>query len=70
VDFDATDQLLIIHSPFVKKCIKMGTHEAVCQLFIDFKKAYDSIRTEVLYDILIEFGIPIKLARLIKTCLN
>ena len=36
------------------------------QLFIDFKKAYDSVRREVLYNILTEFGIPMKLARLIK----
>jgi len=38
----------------------------VHQLFIHFKKAYDSVRWEVLYNILIEFGIPIKLVRLIK----
>jgi len=38
----------------------------VHQLFIDFKKAYDSVRREVLYNILIEFGIPKKLVRLIK----
>ena len=37
------------------------------QLFIDFKKAYDSVRREVLYNI--EFGIPMKLVRLIKMCL-
>jgi sorting nexin-29 len=42
----------------------------VYQLFIDFKKAYDSVSREVLYNILIEFGIPIKLARLIKMCLT
>jgi hypothetical protein len=42
----------------------------VHQLFIDFKKAYDSVRTEVLYNILIEFGIPKKLLRLIKMCLT
>ena len=38
------------------------------QLFIDFKKACDSVRREVLYNILIEFGIPMKLVRLIKMC--
>jgi hypothetical protein len=42
----------------------------VHQLFIDFKKAYDSFRREVLYDILIEFEIPRKLVGLIKMCLN
>jgi len=42
----------------------------VHQLFIDFKKPYESARSEVLYDILIEFGNPIKLVRLIKMCLN
>jgi hypothetical protein len=40
--------------------------ETVDQLFIDFKKAYDSVRKGVLYSILIEFGVPMKLVRLIK----
>ena len=40
------------------------------QLYITFKKAYDSVRREVLYNILIEFGIPMKLVRLIKMCLT
>jgi hypothetical protein len=44
-------------------------NKAVHQLFIDFKKAYDSVRREVLYNILTEFGIPKKLIRLIKMCL-
>jgi hypothetical protein len=36
-----------------------------------FKKAYDSVRREDLYNIIIEFGIPKKLARLIKcVCLK
>jgi hypothetical protein len=42
----------------------------VHQLFIDFKKTYDSVRREGLYSILIEFGLLMKLVRLIKMCLN
>jgi hypothetical protein len=42
----------------------------VHQLFVDFKKAYDSVRREVLYNILIEFGIPKKLAGIIQMCLS
>jgi hypothetical protein len=49
---------------------KWEYNETVHQLFIDFKKVYDSMRREVLYNILIEFGIPVKLVRLIKMCLN
>jgi hypothetical protein len=45
-------------------------NEAVHQLFIHFNKAYDAIWGEVLYNILSEFGIPMKLVRLIKICLN
>ena len=48
----------------------MGINEAVHQLFIDFKKAYDSVRKEDLFNILIEFGIPMKLERLIEMYLN
>jgi len=49
---------------------KWEYNETVHQLFIDFNKAYDSVRTEVLYNILIEFSILMKLVRLIKMCLN
>jgi hypothetical protein len=42
----------------------------VHQLFIDFKKAYDSVKREILYNILVESGMPKKLVRLIKICLN
>ena len=49
---------------------KWEYNEAVHQLFIDFKKAYDSVRREVLYNILIEFGVPKKLVRLVKMCLT
>ena len=40
--------------------------EAVHQLLIDFKKAYDSVSREALYNIVIEFSVPMKLVRLIK----
>ena len=50
---------------------KWEYNEEVHQLFIDVKKAYDSVRREVLYyRILIEFGIPRKLVRLIKMSLT
>ena len=49
---------------------KWEYNEEVHQLFIDFKKAYDSVRREFLYKILIEFGIPRKLVRLIKMSLT
>jgi hypothetical protein len=42
----------------------------VHELFIVFKKAYNSVRTEVLYNTLSEFGIPRKLNGLIKMRLN
>jgi len=41
----------------------------VHQLFIDFKKGYDSVGREALYNILLEFDIPMKLVRLIKVSL-
>jgi hypothetical protein len=55
VGFNITDQLLIRFSAFVRywRKNKWEYNEAVHQLFIDFKKAYDSVRREVLYNILI-----------------
>jgi hypothetical protein len=48
----------------------MEYNKAEHQLFIEFKKAYDSVRSEVLYNILIQFGVSMKLVRLITMCLN
>ena len=39
-------------------------------LYVDFEKAYDSIKRESLHDILIKFCVPKQLVRLIKTCLD
>jgi hypothetical protein len=61
------DQIFYIRQILEKKWEHNGT---VHQLFIDFKKAYDSIKREVIYSVLLEFGIPKKLVRLIKMCLN
>jgi hypothetical protein len=52
-----TDQIFYIRQILEKKWWYNGT---VHQLFIDFKKAYDSVKREVLYNILLEFGIPKK----------
>jgi hypothetical protein len=62
-----TDLMFCIRQTFEKK---WEYNEAVHQLFIDFKKSYDSVRREVLYNIFIEFGSPMKLVKLIKMCLN
>jgi hypothetical protein len=71
VGFDTKGQKMIILLELVKYFRKKGDkNEVIHQLFIDFKKAYDSARREVLYNILIEFVIPMKLVRLIKMYLN
>jgi hypothetical protein len=51
---DVTDQLLIRFSAFIRYWTNnKSTMRTVHQLFIDFKKAYDSVRREVMYKILI-----------------
>ena len=56
-----------MYSAFVKYSRKKWEYnEAVRQLYIDFKKAYDGFRSEVMYSILTEFGIPKKLVRILK----
>jgi hypothetical protein len=63
----STDKIFCIHQIPEKE---WECNETVHQLFIDFKKAYDSVRRKVLYNILIDFGVPMKLVRLIKMCLS
>jgi hypothetical protein len=58
-------------SEFVKYLEKKWEYnEAVHQLLIYFKNAYDSVTREVLFNILFEFGIPMKLVRLMGIYLN
>ena len=40
------------------------------QLFIDIKNVYRPFRREVLYNIIMDFGITKKLIRLVKMCLT
>jgi hypothetical protein len=44
--------------------------ETVHHLFVDCKKAYDSVSRGVLGNIIVEFSVPIKLVELITMCLN
>jgi hypothetical protein len=46
---------------FVVTGKKWEYNGSVHQLFIDFKKACDSVKREVLYNILLEFGITKKI---------
>jgi hypothetical protein len=62
-----TEEIFYIYRVLEKKGAYNGT---VHQLFIDFKKAYDSEGREALYSIPTDFGILRKLAGLIKMCLN
>jgi hypothetical protein len=54
-----TDQIFCIR----KKLEKEWEYSELVDSYSDFKNAYDSIRREVLYIILIEFGVPMKLRR-------
>jgi len=49
---------------------KLEYNGKIHQLFIGFKKAYDSIKREKLYSILIRFGIQKKMVQLVKMCLK
>jgi hypothetical protein len=66
VDFEIAAQILINYSTFVRLERNWECNGIVYQSFTDFEKAYDSERRKLLHDILIEFGINMKLIKLIK----
>jgi hypothetical protein len=71
VGFDITDQLQIRPFAFVRYWRKKWDYrETIHQLFVYFKKIYDSVRREVLYNILTDYGTPMELVLLNKMCLN
>jgi len=59
-----TNQIFTL-SQIMEKTVEyqIGVHH----LFIDFKSAYDSIYREKLFGAMTEFGISLKLIRLVKT---
>jgi hypothetical protein len=70
VGFVITNQLLIRFSALSGDGEKNKFSGTLLQLFIDFKKAYDLVKREVLQNILTEFQIPMKFIRIIKICIN
>jgi len=71
VDFNVTGQLVIMYFAFIIHLRKNENKRRPCISYIQTgKKVYDPVRREVLYNILIEFGISMNLVSLIKMCLN
>jgi hypothetical protein len=48
----------------------MGVHEDRTSAFHFLQNAYNSVKREVFYSILIEFGVPMKAVSLVKMCLR
>ncbi|KAL4082886.1 hypothetical protein QTP88_029540 [Uroleucon formosanum] len=61
------DQLATIEQLLEKK---YEYRQNIWQVFVDLKKAYDSIHRDSLYNIMYEFGFPRKLISLTKMCMN
>jgi sorting nexin-29 len=62
-----TDKILCLRMVLERACeYKVDIH----QLYIDYKQAYDTINTTELVEIMKEFGITMKLVRLVKITLE
>jgi len=62
-----TDQIFTLRQILEKK---REYNSEVHNLFVDFRKAYDSIHRDGLYNIMAEFGFPRKLIRMTAVCLS
>ena len=59
MDFEKAGQLLIVYFTLIQNLRKnRNTMWQLSGIYIDFRKAYNSVRREVLYNIVIKFGIP------------
>jgi hypothetical protein len=70
MDIQVTSYLQIIYYAFVKYVRKWEHNETVEQISWGFKKYYDSLMKDVLYNSVIEIDINMKLVILTKMCLN
>jgi len=61
-----TDQIFIIKQVFQKT----WEYEKEVYMFVDFKKAYESIHRPILFNILKQFNFPKKLINLIKASIR
>uniref|UniRef100_A0A8D9ELZ3 Craniofacial development protein 2 n=1 Tax=Cacopsylla melanoneura TaxID=428564 RepID=A0A8D9ELZ3_9HEMI len=62
----STIDQIYVFKEIVSKCWEF--QKEVHALFIDFKKAYDSIKRDQIWNYMKDFGIPSKLIRLCKLC--
>jgi hypothetical protein len=70
LDFGATNQLLVIYSGFVKCLKKKGRKRRSTSDIYTPQERLCFTEEGILYNTLVLFGIPMKLVRLIITCLN
>jgi len=64
------DQILIRWSAFIRYWEESGSITGQYISFYIFNKVYESVRRDILYDIVIETDVTTKLVRTIKMCLN
>jgi hypothetical protein len=61
----STNRSSTVQISYIRKILgkKWEYNKTLHNLFVDFKKVCDSVRRELLYNILIELGIPMKISR-------